>query len=449
MSPTRTEIAMERLTHEDASFLRIEDHVTAMHGMTVAVFEGPEPSFDELLARMARRVSLVPRLRQRVLDVPGGFERPVWVDDPHFSLDYHMRHTGLPTNGTMSDVQAIAGRILSQRLDRGKPLWEMWMIDGLPDGRWAVLSKAHHSMVDGVSGTDPLTLVIDGLGEGPPVDDEWDPPALPTEAQLLGQGLLELMFDPAHQVRFARRKVISPTRRALSMFNPQAASKGGRLVGAVGSFRRWGTASVSSELIRTARDALDVSTNDVVLALVSAGFRSMLEASGVTIPKTIRTLVPLAVATGTQFKNEISSLEADLPVGEADLSAAIIAINAQTRDVEREHRAVAGNTLASLRGLSAPTVATLGLRSAHRTARFADVSTVTVNVPGPAEEVRLLDRPMVSIYPAVPLVSKVRISVGVMSYIDEFYFGVTGDNDAGLEVDALTTGIAEAAESLP
>ncbi len=440
---------MERLTYEDASFLRIEDQVTAMHGMTVAVFDGPEPRFDELLARMARRVSLVPRLRQRVLDVPGGLERPVWVDDPHFSLDYHMRHTGLPSNGTMADVQAVAGRILSQRLDRGKPLWEMWMVEGLPDGRWAILSKAHHSMVDGVSGTDPLTLVVDGLGEGPPVVDDWDPPALPTDAQLLGQGVMELAFDPAHQVRLVRRKLISPARRAFSMFSQSESSKGGRLVGAVGSFRRWGTTSVSAEQIRIARDALDVSTNDVVLGLVSAGFRAMLEASDVSIPRTVRTLVPLAVATGNRFNNEISSLEADLPVGEADLSAAILAINGQTLDGAREHRAVAGNTLASLQGLSAPTVATLSLRSAHRTARYSDISTVTVNVPGPAEEIRLLDRPMVAIYPAIPLVSRVRISVGVMSYIDQFYFGITGDTNAGLEVDALTTGIAAAAATLP
>jgi WS/DGAT/MGAT family acyltransferase len=440
---------MERLTPEDASFLRIEDRVTAMHGLTVAVFDGPEPRFDELLARMARRVSLVPRLRQRVVDVPGGVERPLWVDDPHFSLDYHMRHTGLPKNGTMADVQAVTSRILSQRLDRGKPLWEMWMIDGLPDGRWAVLSKAHHSMVDGVSGTDPLTLVIDGLGEGPLVDEQWDPPALPTEAQLLGQGVLELVFDPAHQVRLARRRLISPARRALAMLGRPDASNGAELVGAVGSFRRWGTTSVSAERIQHARNALEVSTNDVVLGLVSDGFRSMLEASGVAVPKTIRTLVPLAVATGNRFNNEISSLEADLPVGEPDLSAAIRAINAQTADVGREHRAVAGNTLASLHGLSAPTVATLGLRSAHRTARYSDISTVTVNVPGPSEEVRLLDRPMVAIYPAIPLVSRVRISVGIMSYLDQFHFGVTGDNDAGLEVDALTAGIVAAASSLP
>jgi len=440
---------MERLTPEDAAFLRIEDRVTAMHGMTVAVFDGPEPRFDELLARMARRVALVPRLRQRVVDVPGGVERPVWVDDPHFSLDYHMRHTGVPRNGTMVDVQAVASRILSQRLDRGKPLWEMWMIDGLPDGRWAVLSKAHHSMVDGVSGSDPLTLVVDGMGEGRNKADEWNPPALPTEAQLLGQGLLELAFDPAHQVRLVRRRLVSPARRALGMFSSSESADGGQLIGAVGSFRRWRTTSVSAERIRSARDALDVSTNDVVLGLVSAGFRSMLQDSGVDIPKTIRTLVPLAVATGNRFNNEISSLEADLPVGEPDLSAAIRAINAQTIDAGREHRAVAGNTLASLHGLSAPTVATLGLRSAHRTGRYADISTVTVNVPGPSEEIRLLDRPMVSIYPAIPLVSKVRISVGIMSYLDEFNFGVTGDNDAGLEVDALTAGIVTAAATLP
>jgi len=440
---------MERLTPEDASFLRIEDQISAMHGVTVAIFEGPAPEFSELRKRMAHRVSLVPRLRQRVVEVPGGIERPVWVDDPQFSLDYHMRHTGVPRNGTMADVHAVAGRILSQRLDRGKPLWEMWMIDGLVDRRWAVLSKAHHSMVDGVSGSDPLTLVVDGLREDSEPLAEWNPPAVPTEAALLGQGLLELGFDPAHQARLIRRAVMGPARRSFAMFGQPSSTKSAALVGAVGSFRRWGTTSVSSDAIRSTRDALEVTTNDVVLGLVTAGFRSMLQASDVAIPDSIRTLVPLAVATGNRFNNEISSLEADLPVGLSDVMASIKAINDQTLTAGNEYRAVAGKTLASLQGLSAPTVATLGLRSAHKTARFADVSTVTVNVPGPSEEICLLDRTMVSIFPAIPLVSKVRISVGVMSYRDQFHFGVTGDNDAGLEVDALTAGITAAAALLP
>ncbi len=436
---------MERLTAEDAAFLRIEDEVSAMHGLTVAVFDGPEPTFAEFLDRVSRRVSLVPRLRQRVVHVPGGIERPCWVDDPHFSLDYHVRHTGLPRKGTMADVEAVASRILSQRLDRGKPLWEVWVIDGLPRRRWAVLSKAHHSMVDGVSGSDPLTLIVDGLPDGPPAHESWDPPAIPTDAQILGQGMLELAFDPVQQVRLARRAIVRPGRRAAAMLGITGRRDNPALVGAVGSFRRWGTTSVDGATIRKLRDQLDVTTNDVVLGLVAAGFRSMFVESGLDIPDTVRTLVPMAVATGNRFNNEISSLEADLPVGQADLTTAIRHVNRQTLTGGNEYRAVAGKTLAELHGLSAPTVATLGLRSAHKTAHFSKVSTVTVNVPGPSEEIQLLGRPMVEIYPGIPLVSKVRISVGVMSYRDQFYFGVTGDNDAKLEVTSLTAGITAAA----
>lgn len=440
---------MERLTPEDASFLRIEDEVSAMHGLSVAVFEGPEPSFAEFLDRVSHRITLVPRLRQRVVHVPGGVERPAWVDDPHFSLDYHVRHTGLPQNGTMADVQAVTSRILTQRLDRGKPLWELWMIDGLPNRRWGVLSKAHHSVIDGVSGSDPLTLIIDGVPDGPAADESWDPPAIPTEAQLLGQGMLELAFDPAHQARLARRALLKPGRRAASMLGLPGAVRREALMSAVGSFRRWGTASVSTEDIRRTRDHLDVTTNDVVLGLVAQGFRAMFAAGNMAIPSKMLTLVPMAAATGNRFNNEISSLEAELPVGQPDIITAIRSVNAQTLTVGNEYRAVAGKTLAELAGLSAPTVATLGLRSAHKTARFADVETVTVNVPGPSHEVSLLGRPMLEIYPAIPLVSKVRISVGVMSYRDRFYFGVTGDNNAGFEVDALTAGIEAAAEQLP
>ncbi len=440
---------MERLTPEDASFLRIEDEVSAMHGLTVAVFDGPEPTFAEFLDRVSRRVSLVPRLRQRVVHVPGGLERPAWVDDPHFSLDYHVRHTGLPRKGTMADIEAVSSRILSQRLDRGKPLWEVWMIDGLPKRRWAVLSKAHHSMVDAVSGSDPLTLIVDGLPDGPPADEDWNPPAIPSDAQILGQGVLELAFDPAHQARLAKRAFLRPGRRAAAILGVTGRTDQPALVGAVGSFRRWRTTSVDGADIRRARDELDVTTNDVVLGLVASGFHTMLRDGGLEIPETVRTLVPMAVATGNRFSNEISSLEADLPVGEADLVTAIRHIHRQTLTAGNEYRAVAGKTLAGLHGLSAPTVATLGLRSAHKTAHLSKVSTVTVNVPGPSEEIQLLGRPMVEIYPAIPLVSKVRISVGVMSYRDQFYFGVTGDNDAGLEVDSLADGIATAATQIP
>ena len=440
---------MERLTSEDAAFLRLEDEVSAMHGLTVAVFEGPEPKFSEILDRVSRRVSLVPRLRQRAIQVPGGVERPAWVDDPHFSLDYHVRHTGLPRNGTMDDVHAVSSRILSQRLDRGKPLWELWVIDGLPDRRWAVLSKAHHSIVDGVSGSDPLTLIVDGMSDGPPAEEHWDPPALPTDARVLGQGLIELAFDPAHQARLFRRTVMGPARRAAAMLARPVGEGEAGLVGAVGSFRQWRTTSVGADDIRRARDELDVATNDVVLGLVAQGFRAMMKASGVAIPKTVRTLVPLAVATGNRFNNEVSSLEADLPVGHADVGGAILALKAQTLTSGHEHRVVAGKTLAELDGLTAPTVATLGLRSAHKTAHFSDVSTVTVNVPGPSKEIRLLDRPMLELYPAIPLVSKVRISVGIMSYLDRFYFGITGDKESHLEVDAMIDGIDEASRQLP
>jgi len=157
------EQAMERLTPDDASFLQMEDETHAMHHVTVAVFEGPEPAYRDLYERIASRVSLVPRLRQRVLEVPFGIARPVWIDDAQFTLEDHLRRTGLPSADDPGGLPDLVGRLLSHQLDRGRPLWTMWLVSGLPDDRFAVISQAHMAMVDGVSGTDPLALATDQM----------------------------------------------------------------------------------------------------------------------------------------------------------------------------------------------------------------------------------------------------------------------------------------------
>jgi len=439
---------MERLTADDASFLHLEDQVSAMHNVTVGIFEGPEPRFGDLGKRVAEQVPLVPRLRQRAVDVPFNLERPLWIDDPQFSVDYHVRHTGLPVGGDLGDLRNLVGRLLSQRLDRGKPLWEVWMVSGLPDGQWAVLSKAHHSIVDGVSGSDPLSLIIDQTRHSRRKKDRWNPAPIPSESQLLSDAAADLVFDPAEQLRLLRRSVVEPVKHLAGVMKPTAGRHEG-LVGALGPHRRWCQAAVDFEAVRLTRDRLDVATNDVVLGLTTAGFRAMLIEGGAEVPASVRTLVPLAIATGDRFTNEMSALEADLPVGEEHLDDAITQIHGQTIGSSGGPKAVAGATLSSLKGLAAPTLCALGLRSATRTGvHLRGIETVTVNAPGPAETVTLLGQPMVSIYPAIPLVSKVRISVGVMSYRGSFFFGVSGDLEAGLEVASLAAGIEKAADQL-
>ncbi len=438
---------MERLTADDAAFLHLEDQVSAMHNVTVGIFEGPEPSHSDIVSRVAQRVPLVPRLRQRVIDVPLHIERPVWIDDPHFNLDYHIRHTGLPAGGGRASLQNLIGRLLSQRLDRGKPLWELWMVSGLPDGQWAIVSKAHHSMIDGVSGTDPLGLIIDQVRGSRRASERWKPDPLPADSHLLGQAAVDLMFDPVQQMRLVRRFIGKPIRRTIGVLSARRDEPG--LVGAAGPHRRWSPATVSFDDVRATRDRLGVATNDVVLGLASAGYRSMLIESKQPVPASLRTLVPLAVATGDSFTNEMSALEAQLPVGEANLDQAILSLSGQTTGLSSNHKAVAGATLSSLKGLASPTLCALGLRTATRAGvSLKNIETVIVNSPGPKNTITLLGKDMVEIFPAIPLVAKVRISVGVMSYCDSFYFGVSGDLDAGLEVEALAAGIERAAELL-
>ena len=151
----------DRLSPQDASFLHIEDHVSHMHIASVAIFEGPPPPFGDIVAMVDAKLDLVPRYRQKVRFVPFELGRPVWVDDPHFNIEYHLRHTALPSPGGESELRKLVGRVMAQQLDRSKPLWEIWVVEGLEDGRWAMLAKTHHALVDGVSGTDLLAVIMD------------------------------------------------------------------------------------------------------------------------------------------------------------------------------------------------------------------------------------------------------------------------------------------------
>lgn len=442
---------IERLTAEDAQFLRMEDDICAMHVMSVAVFEGPEPDFEAIQEHVASRVVLVPRLRQRVVEVPLKVERPVWVDDPEFSLEYHLRHTGLPRGGDQAALNTLVGRILSQRLDRGKPLWEMWVVSGLPDGQWVVISKAHHAVIDGVSGTDPLALMIDQVKvpRHRPAD-RWAPSAIPTSNELIGHGLTDLLLDPGEQARIVKRFVSKPwtqvAKAAEGLSKPESTSG---LTRALGPHRRWHPAVVDGAVIRQMRRKLEVSTNDVVLALISTGFRAMFEHSNLPAPESIRSLVPLAVASSETFSNEVMALEADLPVGAKSFAEMASAIAAQTLSHSERSAAVAGDALMNLRGLSAPTLCALGVRAATLAGRKkSNIDTVAINAPGPRETVTLLGQPLLRVLPAIPLVAGVRIGVAVMSYKDQFHFGVTGDRDAAPEVEFLAKGIEQAAKDL-
>src|SRR3954454_25383784 len=206
---------MQRMSPLDASFLHIEDRVSHMHIGAAAIFEGPAPSHEEILDAIAAKLPYVPRYRQKVRFVPLSLGRPVWVDDPHFVLDYHVRHTAMPQPGGDEQLRNLVGRVMSQQLDRSKPLWELWIAEGLEDGRWVMISKTHHSMVDGVSSSDLLSVLMDDTREGGPAPpDHWKPEREPNPAQLLSDALASRAASPYEAMRTLASALRGPRRLA-------------------------------------------------------------------------------------------------------------------------------------------------------------------------------------------------------------------------------------------
>ena len=213
---------MDRMSPLDASFLHIEDAVSHMHIGSVAVFEGPAPRYEQFEAMVAGKLPAVPRYRQKVRFVPLQLGRPLWVDDPHFNLGYHLRHTALASPGADRELRNLVGRVMAQQLDRHKPLWEMWMVEGLEHGHWALVSKVHHCMVDGVSGTDLLAVVLDSEPEpAAPLRDTWHAEPEPSDARLVVDAMVDLVASPYEQLRAARSVTRAP-RQALGQLDEVA-----------------------------------------------------------------------------------------------------------------------------------------------------------------------------------------------------------------------------------
>ena len=209
---------MDHMSPLDSMFLHVEDGTTHMHIGSCSVFEGPAPGYDDIVALIASKLPLIPRYRQKVRFVPGGIGRPVWVDDPHFNLDYHVRHSALPPARSEPNLNTLMGRLMSQELDRHRPLWEAWMVEGLPDDQWAIISKVHHCMVDGVSGTDLITSLLDSTRRPErPAPDDWAPAPEPSDAMLVAESLGQLAVNPAEQARALRSLARTPRRAATTL----------------------------------------------------------------------------------------------------------------------------------------------------------------------------------------------------------------------------------------
>ena len=278
---------MNPMSAQDAMFLHVENDVTPMHIGGVSIFEGPAPAFTELSAMVGSKLHHTPRYRQKVRFVPFGISEPVWVDDRYFDLSYHLRHTAVPAPGSESQLRGMAARVFSQHLDRARPLWEIWMVEGLSEGRWALLSKVHHCMVDGVAATDLMSVMFDDDAVTPPADgDHWAPAPEPSGLELLVRGVAGRMVDPASQVRRAVAawpQVLGGavnTGRALAAAAPAMRPATSSLTGPIGPHRTWSWATVELGDVKQMRQALGGTVNDIVLTVITNGFRALLDERG-------------------------------------------------------------------------------------------------------------------------------------------------------------------------
>ncbi|OAI40111.1 hypothetical protein AYO39_02055 [Actinobacteria bacterium SCGC AG-212-D09] len=451
---------MDFMSPMDASFLHIEGPNNPMHIGGVSIFEGPAPPFERLEEMVGSKLDLVPRYRQKVRFVPLGIGRPGWVEDPHFNLSYHLRHSALPRPGTEEVLRKTAARIFAQHLDRRKPLWEIWMVEGMSENRWALLSKVHHCMVDGVSATDLMTVMFE---DSPPSDPDhvWTPEPEPSGAELVLRTLGHQASNPSEQLRVVRaaaRRPRASLAKAGEMVRGMSSAAGllrplgsSSLVGPVGPHRTWSTASVHLSDVKTIRASLGGTVNDVVLAIVSGGLRELLCARGEDVEdRTIRALVPVSVRSAGErgtYNNRVSAMFADLPVGIDDPVMRLQTVRRQMDGLKQSKQAVAGDVLTSLSGFAPPLLLAMGGRLAAR-APSLGVQTGVTNVPGPQQSLQTLGRRMLESFPFVPVIGHVRISIAIFSYDGNLYFGVTGDYDSSSDIDILTAGIERSGSEL-
>jgi diacylglycerol O-acyltransferase / wax synthase len=457
----------DRLTALDSAFLHIEENAGAhMHVASVMTFEGPAPEYDELLEVLESRLHLVPRYRQRLADVPLGQGRPVWVDDPHFNLRYHLRHSGVPSPGGDEELKTLAGRIFSLRLDRHRPLWEIWLVDGLDDNRFALLGKTHHALVDGVSGVDITTVLFDASPEPAPVsppDRRWTPGPPPSQTQLLADALVERATVPAEGARAVRALTRGP-RRALGQLLGGAGALGETLWATlrpappsplnvpIGPHRRYTWVDASLEEFKAIKNELGGTINDVVLTAVTLALGRWLRRHAFpTDGLVLRALVPVSVRADVErgaLGNRVSAMYAPLPVGVEDPEAAYRRVHEAMAGLKESGQAVGAQVITQLGDFAPPTILSQAARLQNRQRWF---NVVVTNVPGPQFGLYVRGRRMLGLYPVVPLAPQQALGIAIMSYDGNLGFGLLGDYDAMGDLDDLAedlrAGIADLADT--
>ena len=454
---------MDRLKPLDALFVDAEDEDknTSMAIASIAVFEGPALSHKEVLGLVAERLALMPRYRQKLREVPFRLERPVWVDDPDFDLGYHIRRASLPEPGGDRQLAELMARVMSDRLDRDHPLWEYWVVEGLERDRWALISKVHHCMIDGIGGADMYRLLLELSPE--PGQPPGEPPAGQqlSVVELITQAAAEMIRIPVRDARALGEAVADPRRaiakaagvaRAIRRFSPSLwPAVRSSLSGNIGQQRRYAWARASLADIKTIRREFGGTVNDVVLAAISSGFRALLLSRGEQPePHEVPSLVPVSVrAPGDNgsFGNQVSATVADLPVHVPDPVERLAAIRTELDSLKASNEAILGQSLVALGHYSLYPVTSWLVRLAFRLPQ-REIVTVTTNVPGPRQPLYWRGRRLEEIIPYVPIASTVRVGISIFSYDGNVTFGITGDYAANPDLDVLARGIEHGVSEL-
>ena len=442
----------DRLTAVDASFLAQETASSHMHVGAVTIFAGPAPAYDDLVDHIRSRLHLVPRYRHKLAFPPAETGRPLWVDDRTFNLEFHVRHSALPAPGSEAQLRALAARIVSQGLDRSKPLWELWLVEGLEDGRFALISKTHHALVDGVAGVDLATVIFDLApepAEAPHRDAPWRPARTPSGVEMAARGLRGLVRTPLELGTRALGAARHPAEAADAL--REAAEGLGEIVWAglnpapetplnvpIGPHRRLVFVRCELDDFRAVKNALGGTVNDVVLAVVAGALRRWLRSRGVrTEGLELRALVPVSIRAeherGT-LGNRIAVMRGPLPVYIEDPVARLREVRQAMDGLKESKQAVGAEVLTSVQQFAPPTVLAQASRLNFSTRLF---NLIVTNVPGPQFPLYVLGRRLLDLFPIAFLPTDHALAVAIMSYDGGIDFGLLGDYDAMPDLDAL------------
>ncbi len=456
---------MERVGPQDASFFYLEtpavhQHVGGVQILDPSTCSAGEPSIDELRRLILSRLHLAPRFRQRVVFPPVPLSRPRWVDDERFDPDFHIRRAALPSPGGRRQLTDYVQRVISRPLDRSKPLWELYLIEGLEGGRAAILTKIHHAMVDGVSAMDIATVLFDTtpnlhILEPPP----WVPEPLPARAELLREAVRDAVADPLGAVAEAIGRVVTAPSRAAGQVREVAAGVR-EILGAgtppdsplnqrVGPNRRFAMAEAPVSDFRAVKRALGGTVNDVVLATVAGALHRLYRHRRLPVRgASLRAMVPISVRGKDQrdgLGNRLSTLFVDLPIGRMGPRRRLALIRETTRNLKESRQAVGAEFFMNIGLWAPPTIHATAARLAARTRMF---NLVVSNVPGPQIPLYICGARLLALYPIMPLGETVGLSVAVTSLGGTMAFGLVGDWDALPDIEVLADGIRESIAEL-